>query len=639
MDGAQKTVAYAYDPVGNRSRVTDPDGGAFTYAYDANNQLTEVQNPQNDRTSFSYDAIGRRTLKLLANGTKATFLYDAAGQVTRVANLKSDDSTISQFDYQYDPAGNKIRIATAAGGLTTCAYDKTYQLAEEWKTATGLGWSGLSADDWGDMTAGGWSGLQVNSPPAYHHTYSWDPTGNRVLEIRDGARTTSTFDAANQNVDSVNAAGRTTYTFDASGNRTGVEKPDGSRTTTTYDYENRDLQVQLPTGIRNTMAYDPDGLRVLLQDSKGTTRFVYDSQQYLLETDGSNVITAVYSQEPGSYSNLNSQYRYNGSLWIPSYHHYDSLGSTMELTDADQGITDTYQYDAFGSLVSRTGETVNPFQWLGRVGYYLVSDTGLVYVIMRTYDPVAGVWTTLDLLRFVNGMNMYKAWFVPNRIDSSGLQTQSCCGSQLYDPTQQCCDNNQIASKVSVYVVIRNGPRLQNITDGHTDLVIPGTGGGMVGYFGTGQGFGPGGGFGMAGFVNNTVDEWYRGPAARPKYGQGPQGQVLSTICRIRVCPGEAAKMAAATSAINDNPGTFNIIGNNCTTNACSILRSGNAWGAPASGIESPSEVKNTLENQPGVECFSGYTAFGRSTAAGIEVEIWNTNNPKSPTDIVVYTN
>ena len=345
--------------------------------------------------------------------------------MTRVANLKSDDSTISQFDYQYDPAGNKIRIATAAGGLTTYAYDKTYQLTEEWKTATGLGWSGLSADDWGDMTAGGWSGLQVNSPAAYRHTYSWDPTGNRVLEIKDGARTTSTFDAANQNVDSVNAAGRTTYTFDASGNRTGVEKPDGSRITTTYDFENRDIQAQLPTGIRNTMAYDPEGLRVLLQDSKGTTRFVYDNQQYLLETDGSNIITAVYSQEPGSYSNLNSQYRLTSGVWLPSYHHYDSLGSTMELTDADQGITDTYQYDAFGNLVSQIGETVNPFQWLGRVGYYLVTDTGLVYVIMRTYDPVAGGWTTLDVLRFVNGMNMYKAWFVPNRIDPSGLDSSA----------------------------------------------------------------------------------------------------------------------------------------------------------------------------------------------------------------------
>jgi len=57
--------------------------------------------------------------------------------MTRVANLKSDDSTISQLDYQYDPAGNKIRIATAAGSLTTYAYDKTYQLTEEWKTAAG----------------------------------------------------------------------------------------------------------------------------------------------------------------------------------------------------------------------------------------------------------------------------------------------------------------------------------------------------------------------------------------------------------------------------------------------------------------------------------------------------------------------
>ncbi|MCA9091478.1 MAG: RHS repeat protein, partial [Planctomycetaceae bacterium] len=395
VTAAGKRITYTYDAVGRNDQMTVLDAGVFTYAYDANSQLTLIQNPQGERTSFSYDAAGRQTLKELANGTRATMIYDAAGQVTRTTNRKSDDEVICQFDYTYDPIGNKQTITTADGSLTTYSYDATSQLTEDWRTSSTL---------------------------SYRNTFLWDATGNRVLTIKDGDRTTSTFDAANQHVFSDSSSGRTTYTFDADGSRTVVELPDGSRTTTTYDYENRDVLIVLPSGIRNTMAYDPDGLRVQVDNSAGTTKFVYNNQQYLLETDGSNVLTAVYTQQPGNYSNLTSQYRFNGSVWLPSYSHYDSLGSTAALTNADETVTDTYVYDAWGARLASTGTTVNPFQWLGRVGYYQNPDTGLVYVIMRTYSPVTGTWTTLDILRFVDGMNMYKAYFVPGGMDPSGLQ-------------------------------------------------------------------------------------------------------------------------------------------------------------------------------------------------------------------------
>ena len=248
------------DALGPKAQMNVVDVGVFTYSYDENNRLSVVQNPQGDRTTLSYDDAGRRTLKELANGTKATYLYDSANRTLRVANLKSNDDTISQFDYTYDAVGNKKTIATAAGGLTTYSYDATYRLTEEHRTTDSLSWSSMSANDWGDLSVGGWGTLSSGGIN-YRNTFAYDPTGNRTLGIRDGARTTSTFDAANQNVYSESTAGRTTYTFDASGNRTVVEKPDNSRTTTTYDYENRDIVIQLPTSIMNTMQYNPDGLR------------------------------------------------------------------------------------------------------------------------------------------------------------------------------------------------------------------------------------------------------------------------------------------------------------------------------------------------------------------------------------------
>jgi uncharacterized protein RhaS with RHS repeats len=120
------------------------------------------------------------------------------------------------------------------------SYDATYQLTGEHRTGS--------------------------SP--YLDTYTYDPTGNRLLKIHDGARTTSVYDAANQLTYSQDASGRTTRhcrfvrrldpsgqntpqsrrrrseqtarggTFDADGNQQVVKAPNGDRTTYAWDYEN-----------------------------------------------------------------------------------------------------------------------------------------------------------------------------------------------------------------------------------------------------------------------------------------------------------------------------------------------------------------------------------------------------------------
>jgi len=65
--------------------------------------------------------------------------------------------------------------------------------------------------------------------------------------------------------------------------------------------------------VVNTSIYSGDGLRVEKQDSTGTTKFIWDGQAYLEETDGSNVANAIYTVEPTEFGQVISQTRKSGA--------------------------------------------------------------------------------------------------------------------------------------------------------------------------------------------------------------------------------------------------------------------------------------------------------------------------------------
>ena len=74
-------------------------------------------------------------------------------------------------------------------------------------------------------------------------------------------------------------------------------------------------------------------------------------------------------------------------------YHYDYRGSTVAITDAASTVTDTFTYDTYGKLTSRTGTSNTPFMYNGRDG--VVTDhNGLYYMRARYYCP--------KIKRFIN---------------------------------------------------------------------------------------------------------------------------------------------------------------------------------------------------------------------------------------------
>jgi YD repeat-containing protein len=103
-----------------------------------------------------------------------------------LANLTTSGTTLSSFNYKYDPAGNRTQIVEADGDVVTLAYDPTYHLTNE----------------------------QRSGANSCSISYTYDPIGNRVQLVNGGAVTTNTYNAGNELVTSQASAGLTTGSKD-----------------------------------------------------------------------------------------------------------------------------------------------------------------------------------------------------------------------------------------------------------------------------------------------------------------------------------------------------------------------------------------------------------------------------------------
>ena len=124
------------------------------------------------------------------------------------------------------------------------------------------------------------------------------------------------------------------------------------------------------------------------------TNYIWNSvtDNVLAEVDDTGAVQATYTQEPSLYGSVLSQKR-NG---VTSYYQFDGQGSTRQLTDSDQNVTNTATYTAFGEEVEKTGATVNPWGYKGALGYYANLEGNDLDVRERRMSPALGRWLSLS---------------------------------------------------------------------------------------------------------------------------------------------------------------------------------------------------------------------------------------------------
>jgi RHS repeat-associated protein len=155
--------------------------------------------------------------------------------------------------------------------------------------------------------------------------------------------------------------------------------------------------------------YAADGLRLRVQESNNPypdRYFQYDGVRPVLEgTLSGDTFTTVnrYVIEGSSYHDPLISASIGGAN---RYYLYDGLGSTRQLVDSSQTVTDTYQYEAFGNSMGSTGSTPNPYKYVGSLGYYQTGSS-LQHLGARYYMPEVGRFLQRDRLEQARSTSRY----------------------------------------------------------------------------------------------------------------------------------------------------------------------------------------------------------------------------------------
>ena len=129
--GGARTLAYQYDSGGRRIRITHPDGGFFTYDYDAAGRLTGIDQLGNsDVLSLYYNASGERYV--LGRGlTASAWLHDPLGRMTYEVHDLAGDSSDVNWTFGRNPASG---IASQTRSNDAYAWTGHYGVARAYAT-------------------------------------------------------------------------------------------------------------------------------------------------------------------------------------------------------------------------------------------------------------------------------------------------------------------------------------------------------------------------------------------------------------------------------------------------------------------------------------------------------------------------
>ncbi|WP_413415557.1 RHS repeat domain-containing protein [Sphingomonas sp. Sphisp140] len=383
LPGGEPAVSYGYDLLGRPTTIAKT-GSTITRSYDALSHLTSEGQPFGT-LGYQYDTAGNRIRVTWWDGFFVTYDYDMTGRVTAI----KENGTATLASYGYDDLGRRTSLSRGNGTSTSYGYDAVSRM-----TALSIDLAGTASDQ--SLGFGYNAASQVASTTRSNDSYAW--TG--AIDVDRGY--------APNNLNQYATAGGTAFGYDARGNLT-------SSGTNSYAYSAENL---LKSGPGVTLYYDGLG-RLHEYDTATSTRFVYDGGNVAAEVDnpGGNVLRRyVYGPDGDEALMWYEGAGTSDKRWL----HTDERGSVVAVTDASGGTLGVNSYDEYGIPASGN---------LGRLQYTgqaWLPDLGMYYDKARIYSPTLGRFLQTDPIGYGDGLNWYD--YVGgdpiNHIDPTGLECE-----------------------------------------------------------------------------------------------------------------------------------------------------------------------------------------------------------------------
>ncbi len=405
------TVSYQYDKTDGLSRVTYPNGKYIDYKYDAAGNITSLSTPYGT-TTYEYDLLGRMTLVTDRHGNSTAYKYDEVGNCSKVTHADSvtqayeydalnrltsekiTDSSgkvLAQYDYTLGQAGERIKVQEYIvdpsvpeapvidnGVLGEVIEQLPDQSSQKQNRTVEYTYDALYRLTGEKITEGS---------DETQYTYTYDAVSNRTSKTENSKETISKYNELNQLI----TEGDTTYEYDANGNTVSMTSPEKSAVYS-YNAKNKLISAAIDQDgniTKEEYEYDYAGNRTVKKTDSDYTYYLND-----INSELTNVTAELNSNgsEKCYYTRGNeiiSQER-SGNV---SFYLSDGHGSVRQLADINGIVTDSYVYDAWGSLISSSGSTANSYMYCGECND---SFTGFYYLRARYMDPSTGRFITQD---------------------------------------------------------------------------------------------------------------------------------------------------------------------------------------------------------------------------------------------------
>ena len=198
-----------------------------------------------------------------------------------------------------------------------------------------------------------------------------------------------------------------------------------------YGSENRLTTRTGTNGSLVRLVYDGDGNRICeIVDGQIKSYLIDDRNPTGYAQVVEEIVNGVVNHTYTYGHDLISQDQMDAATntWHATFYAYDGRGTVRFLTDETGAVTDTYVYDAFGTLITITGSTNNRYLYSGE---QFDPNLGLYYLRARLMNPLTGRFWSMDSYEGsqTDPISLHKYLYAnadpTNRLDPSGHWTLS----------------------------------------------------------------------------------------------------------------------------------------------------------------------------------------------------------------------